>query len=56
MQRETDIRALLGAVAVPTLVMHRTGDATERVEQAHSIGDKIVGAKVVELLATSRLS
>ena len=49
MQRGTDIRALLGTVAVPTLVMHRTDDATERVEQAHFIGEQIAGAKVVEL-------
>lgn len=48
-QRETDIRALLEAVAVPTLVMHRTNDAIERVEQARYIGDQMPNARVVEL-------
>ena len=49
MQRDTDIRAVLPTVRVPTLVMHRTGDESERVEQAHYIGERIIGAKVVEL-------
>jgi class 3 adenylate cyclase len=49
MYMETDIRGLLGAVAVPTLVMHRAEDTAERVEQAHYIGERIPGAKVVVL-------
>jgi class 3 adenylate cyclase len=49
MQRETDIRAVLPAVTVPTLVMHRTKDAAERVEQARYIGDQVPNAKLVEL-------
>jgi class 3 adenylate cyclase len=49
MQGDTDIRAVLPTVRVPTLVMHRTGDASEDVEQAHYIGERIGGAKVVEL-------
>jgi class 3 adenylate cyclase len=49
MQMETDIRAMLGAIAVPTLVMHRSEDAAERVGQAHYIGERIAGAKVVVL-------
>jgi pimeloyl-ACP methyl ester carboxylesterase len=48
-QRETDIRALLSAVPIPTLVMHRTGDAVERVEQARYLGDQLRHARVVEL-------
>jgi pimeloyl-ACP methyl ester carboxylesterase len=48
-QRETDIRAVLPAVTVPTLVMHRINDAVERVEQARYIGDQMPNAQVVEL-------
>ena len=47
--RETDIRALLKAVSVPTLVMHRTNDSNERVEQARYIGDQLQNSRVVEL-------
>jgi pimeloyl-ACP methyl ester carboxylesterase len=47
--RETDIRALLKAVSVPTLVMHRTNDPNERVEQARYIGEQLQSARVVEL-------
>lgn len=49
MQRETDIRAVLPAVTVPTLVMHRINDTAERVEQARFIGQQVPNAKVVEL-------
>ncbi len=49
MQRGTDIRSVLPTVRVPTLVMHRTRDPSEDVEQAHYIGEQIGGAKVVEL-------
>jgi hypothetical protein len=48
-QRETDIRALLKAVSIPTLVMHRTNDPIERVEQARYLGDQLRYARVVEL-------
>jgi pimeloyl-ACP methyl ester carboxylesterase len=48
-QRETDIRAVLPAVAVPTLVMHRANDPTERVEQARYLGGQLRHARVVEL-------
>ncbi len=49
---ETDVRAILPSVQVPTLVMHRLGDTSERVEQARYIGQKIGGAEVVELPGT----
>ena len=48
-QRETDIRGLLKAVSVATLVMHRTNDPIERVEQARYIGNQLRHARVVEL-------
>jgi class 3 adenylate cyclase len=49
MAGDLDIRAVLPSVRVPTLVMHRTDDASESVEQARYIGERIPGAKVVEL-------
>jgi class 3 adenylate cyclase len=48
-QLETDIRAVLPVVMVPTLVMHRTHDTAEPVEQARYIGDHVPNAEVVEL-------
>ena len=50
MNHETDIRAVLPTIRVPTLVMHRVADTSEPVEQARYIGERIPGAKVVELL------
>ncbi|MDQ3659584.1 MAG: adenylate/guanylate cyclase domain-containing protein [Actinomycetota bacterium] len=52
MQMETDIRAVLPAVMVPTLVMHRTDDTAEPVEQARYIGEHVPNADVVELPGT----
>jgi class 3 adenylate cyclase len=52
MQRETDIRAVLPAVMVPTLVMHRTDDTADPVEQARYIGEQVPNAEVVELPGT----
>jgi class 3 adenylate cyclase len=49
MQRETDVSAVLPAVMVPTLVMHRTDDPAEPVEQARYIGEHVPNAEVVEL-------
>jgi class 3 adenylate cyclase len=44
-----DIRAVLSAVQVPTLVMHRIADSFTRFEQARYIAERIPGAKLVEL-------
>jgi class 3 adenylate cyclase len=49
MQRETDVSAVLPAVLVPTLVMHRKDDPAEPVEQARYIGELVPTAEVVEL-------
>ena len=46
---ETDVRAVLPSIQVPTLIMHRVGDTAERFEQARYIGERITGAEVVEL-------
>jgi len=47
--RDTDIRRLLPAVGVPTLVLHRSGDLVEPVGQGKYITDAIPGARYVEL-------
>jgi class 3 adenylate cyclase len=52
MQRETDISAVLPAVMVPTLVMHRTDDMAEPVGQAWYIGEHMPNADLVELPGT----
>jgi class 3 adenylate cyclase len=49
MNVETDIRDVLPTVRVPTLVLHRVGDTSERVEQARYIAERIFGAQLVEL-------
>jgi pimeloyl-ACP methyl ester carboxylesterase len=41
-----DVRDALSAVRVPTLVLHRVGDALFRVEDARYIADRIPGARL----------
>jgi class 3 adenylate cyclase/dienelactone hydrolase len=44
-----DVRAVLPAISVPTLVLHRKGDMTWPVEGARYLARQIPGAKLVEL-------
>jgi class 3 adenylate cyclase len=44
-----DIRPILGAVLVPTLVIHRLGDRVADVHHGRYFADRIPGAKYVEL-------
>lgn len=44
-----DIRPILGAIRVPTLVVHRTGDRTLRVDEGRYLASHIPGARFVEL-------
>ena len=44
-----DIRRLLPAIGVPTLVLHRVDDAIEPVGAGRYIADAIHGARHVEL-------
>lgn len=44
-----DVRNILPAVRVPTLVVHRTDDPFRRVETGQHLGQNIPGAKYVEL-------
>lgn len=47
--RDLDIRPILPAIRVPTLVMHRTGDRVVDVAQGRLLADEIAGARMVEL-------
>src|SRR5262245_2821543 len=44
-----DVRAALGMVRVPTLIMHRRGDRDSRVEEGRYLAEHIPGARFVEL-------
>ena len=47
--RKIDIRGLLAAISVPTLVLHRTEDVIEPVEAGRYLGSEIADAEYVEL-------
>ena len=49
MNTQTDIRDVLPAIRVPTLVMNRIDDRDVMVEEARYIAGRIPGAKLVEL-------
>jgi class 3 adenylate cyclase len=49
MVQDTDIRATLPAIRVPTLVLHRADDRIVPVEHARYLADNIPGAQYVEL-------
>jgi serine/threonine protein kinase/DNA-binding winged helix-turn-helix (wHTH) protein/class 3 adenylate cyclase len=49
MNAEIDVRGILPTIRVPTLVLHRTGDETLRVEEGRYLAEQIPGAKFVEL-------
>jgi pimeloyl-ACP methyl ester carboxylesterase len=49
MNSEIDVRQVLPAIHVPTLVMHRTGDRSVHVEEGRWMAGQIPGARFVEL-------
>jgi class 3 adenylate cyclase len=49
MNSDVDIRLVLPAIRVPTLVLHRTGDRDSNVEEGRWIASRIPGARFVEL-------
>jgi pimeloyl-ACP methyl ester carboxylesterase len=49
MNMQIDVRHVLPAIRVPTLVLHRTGDRLTMVEQARYMARAIPGARLVEL-------
>ncbi len=46
---EIDVRSILSAIHVPTLVLHRTGDRWVNVEEGRFVANGIQGAKWAEL-------
>jgi pimeloyl-ACP methyl ester carboxylesterase len=48
MNAEIDIRPILGAIKVPTLVMNRTGDPVAACDAARDLAKRISGARFVE--------
>jgi pimeloyl-ACP methyl ester carboxylesterase/DNA-binding CsgD family transcriptional regulator len=55
MNSEIDIRHVLGAIRVPTLILHRTGDPLCPVEGARYLAETIPGARLVELPGNDHL-
>ncbi|HEV2901767.1 MAG TPA: adenylate/guanylate cyclase domain-containing protein [Gaiellaceae bacterium] len=49
MNSHIDVRGVLAAVHVPTLVLHRTGDRDSRPQEGCYIAERIQGARFVEL-------
>jgi hypothetical protein len=56
MNVEFDIRAVLPTVAVPTLVLHRTGDKAIAVEHGRYLADHLPSSKYVCRLAAMLFS
>jgi pimeloyl-ACP methyl ester carboxylesterase/class 3 adenylate cyclase/DNA-binding CsgD family transcriptional regulator len=52
---EIDVRAVLPAIRVPTLVLHRTGDGTIPVEMGRVVADTVPGAAWVEMPGADHL-
>ena len=55
MNAEIDVRHVLPSIRVPTLVIHRAGDACLKVEEGRYVAEKIPGAKYVELPGVDHL-
>src|SRR4029453_6842680 len=49
MNSHIDVRNVLPAIGVPTLVIHRSGDRDSRPEEGRYIAERISGARFVEL-------
>lgn len=46
---EIDVRDILPSIHIPTLILHRSGDRWQRVEEGRYLAEHIKGAKYVEL-------
>lgn len=49
MLRDTDVRAVLPSIQVPTLVVHNVDDPLESVDQSRYVADRIAGSELIEL-------
>jgi class 3 adenylate cyclase len=49
MNEQIDVRAILPSIQVPTLILHRPGDRTTRVEGSRYLAEHIPGARYVEV-------
>jgi pimeloyl-ACP methyl ester carboxylesterase len=49
MNTEIDVRSVLPAIRVPTLILHRIGDRDANIEEGRYIAARIPGAKFLEL-------
>ena len=49
MNYDIDARHVLAAIAVPTLILHRTGDRTVPIEHGRYLAEHVTSAKYVEL-------
>ena len=49
MNAAIDVRSVLAAIRVPTLVLHRADDARVKIAGGHYLAEKIAGARYVEL-------
>jgi pimeloyl-ACP methyl ester carboxylesterase len=52
---EIDVRDILSAIHVPTLIIQRTGDRWVKVEEGRYLANHIVGAKYVELAGSDHV-
>ena len=50
---ELDVRDVLPAISVPTLVIHRVGDRSVPIENGRYIAEHVPGAKLIELPGTT---
>ena len=55
MNHQIDVRAILPAIHVPTLVLHRSGDRAVAVEEGRYLAEHIPGARFVELAGDDHL-
>lgn len=55
MTAETDTRGIVGAIRVPTLIIHRVGDRNVDVKNARYAAEHIPGARYVELPGNDHL-
>ena len=56
MNQEIDVCAIMPSIAVPTLILHRTGDGRVSVEAARFMANAIPNARLIEFPGTDHLA